>query len=212
MSRAPLLSKPFSTKALSSILIRRPNGIELPIFYTSHGLQDAKQRYSQLEKLAYVLVLSTRKLRPYFQAHVVDVLNNQPLRQVLQKPKTSKRLIKWAIKLGEFDIHYHPRPAEKGQAVVDLISELTLPSEGERLADPISKPSSATLDDHPTEEAFNPIIPYWTLYVDNSSNRQGSGAGLVLKAPDQTTIEYAILFPFCASNNEAEYEALLAGL
>ncbi|CAL8152094.1 unnamed protein product [Prunus armeniaca] len=48
--------------------------------------------------------------------------------------------------------------------------------------------------------------------MDGSSNRQGSGAGLVLKTPDDTTIEYAIRFQFRASNNEAEYEALLVGL
>ncbi|CAL9010719.1 unnamed protein product, partial [Prunus brigantina] len=105
MSRAPLLSTPLpgetliiylsvSTSALSSVLIRRPNGIELPIFYISHALQDAEQRYPQLEQLAYALVLSARRLRPYFQAHSINVLTNQPLRQVLQKPETSGRLIK----------------------------------------------------------------------------------------------------------------------
>ncbi|CAL2245631.1 unnamed protein product [Prunus armeniaca] len=100
MSRAPVLSTPLpgedliiylsvSASALSSVLIRRPNGIELPIFNMSHALQDAEQRYPQLEQLAYILVLSARKLRPYFQAHSIDVLTNQPLRQVLQKPETS---------------------------------------------------------------------------------------------------------------------------
>ncbi|CAL8167549.1 unnamed protein product [Prunus armeniaca] len=94
MSRAPLLSKPLpgetiiiylsvSATALSSVLIRRPNDIELPIFYRSHALQDAEQRYPQLEKLAYALVLPMCKLRPYFQAHTVEVLTNQPLRQVV---------------------------------------------------------------------------------------------------------------------------------
>ncbi|KAL6288531.1 hypothetical protein ACE6H2_006041 [Prunus campanulata] len=222
MSRAPLLSTPLpgeelilylsvSATALSSVLIRKPNGIELPIFYTSHALQDAEIRYPELEKLAYALVLSARKLRPYFQAHSIIVLTNQPLRQILQKPETSGRLVKWAIELGEFDIRYHPRPAEKGQAVADFISEMTT-SEEERLDDIAPSSASASTFAHPTEGPFRPSIPVWTLYVDGSSNRQGSGAGLVLKAPDQTTIEYAIRFQFRASNNEAEYEALLAGL
>ncbi|CAL9026207.1 unnamed protein product, partial [Prunus brigantina] len=96
-----------------------------------HALQDAEQRYPQLEQLAYALVLSARRLRPYFQAHSINVLTNQPLRQVLQKPETSGRLIKWAIELGEFDISYHPRPAEKGQAVADFISELTIPADAD---------------------------------------------------------------------------------
>ncbi|CAL8163539.1 unnamed protein product [Prunus armeniaca] len=76
MSRAPLLSTLFpdltiylsvSASALSSVLIRRPNGIELPIFYMSHALQDAEQRYPQLEQLAYALVLFARNFGPTFR-------------------------------------------------------------------------------------------------------------------------------------------------
>ncbi|KAM2322261.1 hypothetical protein ACFXTH_018949 [Malus domestica] len=44
------------------------------------------------------------------------------------------------------------------------------------------------------------------------SNQQGCGAGLVLTTPDKVVIKYALRFKFKASNNEAEYEALLAGL
>ncbi|KAI5316874.1 hypothetical protein L3X38_036581 [Prunus dulcis] len=94
MSKAPLLSKLLpgeslilyllvTTMALSSISIRRPNNAELPIFYTSHALQNAELRYPRLEKLAYALIISPRKLRPYFQAHTITVLTNQPLRKVL---------------------------------------------------------------------------------------------------------------------------------
>ncbi|XP_021802905.1 uncharacterized protein LOC110746996, partial [Prunus avium] len=222
MSRAPLLSTPLpgedlilylsvSATALSSVLIRKSNGIELPIFYTSHALQDAEIRYPELKKLTYAHILPARKLRPYFQAHSIVVLTNQPLRQILQRPETSGRLVKWAIELSEFDIRYHPRPAEKGQAVADFISELTTSDKGGPADIALEPPSTASAS-HPTEGTFNPSIPLWTLYVDGSSNRQGSGAGLVLKAPDQTTIEYAIRFQFPASNNEVEYEALLAGL
>ncbi|CAL8991543.1 unnamed protein product [Prunus brigantina] len=195
MSRAPPLSTPLpgetliiylsvSASALSSVLIRRTNGIELPIFYMSHALQDTEQRYPQLEQLAYAL----------------------------------GRLIKWAIELGEFDISYQPRPSEKGQAVADFISEFTIPAEAvpsTATADPplpSADPSTVATDSSSAEVAFDRNSPHWTLYVDGSSNRQGSGAGLVLKTPDHTTIEYAIRFQFRASNNEAEYEALLAGL
>lgn len=81
--------------AISSVLIRKANSVELPIFYTSHSLQDAELQYSRLEKL-----------RPYFQIHMVTILINQPLHQVLQKSEMSGRLIKWAIELREFDVHY----------------------------------------------------------------------------------------------------------
>ncbi|KAM2034910.1 hypothetical protein ACFX16_038064 [Malus domestica] len=85
-------------------------------------------------------------------------------------------MIKWAIALGEFDISYQPKPAEKGQAVADFMVDFTYP------VDIVSTP------------------------------KEGCGAGLVLTTPDKVAIEYAIHFKFKASNNEAEYEASLAGL
>ena len=46
-------------------------------------LLDAKTRYPELEKLALALIVASRKLRPYFHAHIIEVLTNYPLRQVL---------------------------------------------------------------------------------------------------------------------------------
>ena len=48
--------------------------------------------------------------------------------------------------------------------------------------------------------------------MDGSSNQQWSGAGLILVTPEHTEISFALRFGFKASNNKAEYEALLAGL
>ncbi|VVA37397.1 PREDICTED: Retrovirus-related Pol poly from transposon, partial [Prunus dulcis] len=138
MGRAPLLSTPehgdilvvylsVSASAVSSVLIRSKDNAEHPVHYVSKALQDAEVRYPDIEKLAFSLVISARRLRPYFQAHTIHVLTNQLLRQVLQKPETSGRLVKWAIELGEFDIHYKPRPTMKGQAVADFLSEFTEP-------------------------------------------------------------------------------------
>ncbi|CAL9019593.1 unnamed protein product [Prunus brigantina] len=165
-----------------------------------------------LRKLAFALVVSARRLRPYFQAHTIHVLTNQPLRHVLQKPETSGRLVKWAIELGEFDIHYRPRPATKGQAVADFISEFTEPHTvaGSQIAiEPTPTASQVHVANNATLDLTQPL---WTLYVDGSSNAQGCGAGLVLLSPDKVVLEYALRFKFHASNNEAEYEALLAGL
>nr|GEZ90107.1 reverse transcriptase domain-containing protein [Tanacetum cinerariifolium] len=52
----------------------------------------------------------------------------------------------------------------------------------------------------------------WTLFTDGSSCVDGSGAGLILTNPDGVEFTYALRFQFAASNNEAEYEALIAGL
>ena len=66
----------------------------------SKKLLDAETRYPELEKLALAFMVTSRKLRPYFYAHSIEVLTNYPLCQLLQNPKASGRLLKWAIELG----------------------------------------------------------------------------------------------------------------
>lgn len=53
---------------------------------------------------------------------------------------------------------------------------------------------------------------FWTLFVDGASGGEGAGAGILLVDPDNHEYTYALRFDFRASNNEAEYEALIAGL
>ena len=67
----------------------------------------------------------SRKLRLNFDAHSIEVLTNYPLCQVLQKPEASGRLLKRAIKLGQFDVNYRPRTTTKGKAFTDFIAEFT---------------------------------------------------------------------------------------
>ena len=52
----------------------------------------------------------------------------------------------------------------------------------------------------------------WELYVDGAANQRGSGVGLVLVSPKKITIEKSLRLNFSATNNEAEYEALLNGM
>ncbi|GKV52226.1 hypothetical protein SLEP1_g58817 [Rubroshorea leprosula] len=72
----------------------------------SKVLQGAEQRYPIVEKAALAVIVTARKLRPYFQSHPIIVMTDQPLRQILQKPECSGRLIKWAVELGEFQIAF----------------------------------------------------------------------------------------------------------
>ena len=76
-------------------------------------LHRAELNYSALEKFALTLITTSRKLRPYFQTHKIEILTDQPLRNIMHNPKSSGRLIKWAIELGEFDIKYRLRTAIK---------------------------------------------------------------------------------------------------
>ncbi|CAL8175003.1 unnamed protein product [Prunus armeniaca] len=121
-------------------------------------------------------------------------------------------LVKWAIELGEFDIHYKPCPNTKGQAVADFISEFTEP-QASTATKIITKPNLPLGQLHVANNGNLDLTqPLWTFYVDGSSNAQGCGASLVLISPDKVVLEYNLCFKFHASNNEAEYEALLAGL
>ena len=111
LGRPPLLLKPMegeklyiylvvSKEAISIALVREEEKVQWPICYVSKRLLDAKTKYSELEKLALGFMVASRKLRPYFHAHPIEVLTNYLLRQVLQKSEASGRLIKWMIKLG----------------------------------------------------------------------------------------------------------------
>ena len=78
-----------------------------------------------MEKLVFALVTTARKLKPYFQAHMMNVLTDKPLQHAISNPETAGQLALWAIELSEFDIQYHPRTAIKGQIDADCIAEFT---------------------------------------------------------------------------------------
>ncbi|KAK0580936.1 hypothetical protein LWI29_007867 [Acer saccharum] len=185
-----------SEAAISFALVRQEDGIQKPIYYTSKALLPAETRYSPAEKMALALITAVRKLRPYFQAHKIGVYTNCPLKLILQKPEVSGRLTKWAIELSEFDVEYLPRTAIKAQAVADFVAEFTEPSI-----------EVARMMVEQNKKVFK-----WQLYVDGSSNTHGSGARVVVSTPEGDSVECALRFDFKATNNQAEYEALIAGL
>ena len=67
-----------------------------------------------MEKLAFTLVTVVRKLKPYFQAHIVIVLIDKPLWWAMSNPEVAGWLALWAIELSEFDIQYPRRTTIKG--------------------------------------------------------------------------------------------------
>ena len=95
------------------------------MYYTSKALRGVEGRYPLIEKLAFTLITASRKLRHYFQAHVINVMTDRPLKKAMNKLEAARRLIQWAIELSEFDIRYQPRHAIKAQALADFIGEFT---------------------------------------------------------------------------------------
>ncbi|KAL6332117.1 hypothetical protein AAG906_020799 [Vitis piasezkii] len=76
-----------------------------------------------MELTALALRSAAQKLRPYFQAHPVIVLTDQPLRNILHKPDLTGRMLQWAIELSEFGIEFQPRLSMKGQVMADFVLE-----------------------------------------------------------------------------------------
>ena len=76
------------------------------MYYTSRALRGAERRYPLIEKLAFALITAFRKLRHYFQAHVINIMIDHPLKKAMNKLEAAGRLIQWAIELNEFDVRY----------------------------------------------------------------------------------------------------------
>ena len=120
--------------AVSLVLIQVNNGVQRPMHYVSKSLHEAEVRYLPLEKAILAVVLGTRKLPHYFQAHTVVVLTQLPLKAILKSADYTGRIAKWGTTLGAFDIKYMPRTSVKGQVLADLVVEFTKPEADESLA------------------------------------------------------------------------------
>lgn len=91
------------------------------------------------------------------------------------------------VELLEFGIKYETRSSAKAQVLADFITEMS-----------------------PPPDKGPPV--YWTLHVDGSSNSKGSGADSILENSEGLMVEVSLTFSFTTSNNQAEYEAGIAGL
>ncbi|XP_022020030.1 uncharacterized protein LOC110920102 [Helianthus annuus] len=153
------------------------DGVQTAISYMSKMLTGPETRYSIMEKLVLALVHASCRLRWYFSGHVITVLTNYHLGQILSKPYVA---------------------AIKGQVLADFITEV-----------PVDKIKECEAIQNPTP-VFDERV--WTLHTNGASNDDGAGAGLRLVSPDNHELTYAIRLDFKSTNNEAEYEAFLAGL
>ncbi|XP_050214050.1 uncharacterized protein LOC126665324 [Mercurialis annua] len=171
LTTPPLLSRPLKGETLylyicarketiEAVMVREEDGKLKPIYYISRVLKGAETRYPKIEKMAFAVVTTTKKLKYYFQSHNMVVRTNQPLRKAIQRPETSGRLVHWSIQLSEHDIQYEPRHTLKAQALADFIAEIP-PGEPEELVPELLR----------------------ELYVDGASNEKGVGAGAILKGP-----------------------------
>ena len=111
----------------------------------------------------------------------------------------------WSTLLRAFDIKYMPRTFVKGQILTDLVAVFPKPSiEAVAEEEDMDGKSVGTISAQGASR--------WKVYVDGVANQKGSGVGLVLISPERITIEKSLRLGFSATNNEAEYKALLQGM
>ena len=75
-----------STNAVSSALVQERDNTQQPIYFTSRILQDLETRYQMVEKVALAIITAARRLRPYFQSHMIIIRTDHPMQKILQKP------------------------------------------------------------------------------------------------------------------------------
>ena len=153
-----------------------------------------------LEKVGLALVTTANKLPQYFQAHTIYVVTQYPIQAMFHKADFTCRIWKWGVKISSLGVKYLPRTTIKGQVLADFVAEFTPTSEQKNIGETTSQENS------PKHSGW------WKIYVDGASNAKGSGTGVVIITPDETVIERSIHLDFKTSNNEAEYEAVLARL
>ncbi|GKB92089.1 reverse transcriptase domain-containing protein [Tanacetum coccineum] len=144
--------------------------------------------------LSYTMNEAERKYTP-MEKLALSLLHMS--RRILNKTEASRNLAKYAVELGAYNITYEPRNAIKGQVLADFLPET-----------PMCESMESFFRTPPEKDDTD----VWTLFTDDAFSLKGSGAGLVLIRPSGVEYTYALSLNFISSNNEAEYEALLAGL
>jgi hypothetical protein len=111
--------------AVSAALVQETESGQKPVYFVSEALQGAKTRYIEMGKLAYALVMASRKLKHYLQAHKVIVSSQYPLGKILRGKEVTGWLSKWTAELSPFDLHLVARTAVKSQVLADFVAEWT---------------------------------------------------------------------------------------
>jgi hypothetical protein len=202
----PLPSEPLflyvaaSKAAVSAALVREVDGekgkYQSPVYFVSEALSGSKLLYSELEKIAYAVVMATRKLRHYFEAHRFTVLTDQPLNDLIINKEATSRITKWETELSEHTIDFGKRSAIKSQVLAHFVVDW-------------SSPSNVGQDEE--------LVPVWEIRCDGAWGRKGAEIVAIVTSPAGVKLRYVARLDYSdpsdmCTNNTTEYEALLLGL
>jgi ribonuclease HI len=207
LSKPPVLTAPHNgeqlllylaatTHVVSTAIIveRQEDGhaylVQCPVYFVSEVLSESKAQYQPVQKLLYAVLITSRKLRHYFQENSISVVTDYPLGDILRNQDATGRISKWVVELGALNIDFKPHTTIKSQALVDFMAEWR----ENQLPTPTERPE------------------HWVMYFDGSLNLEGAGVGVLLISPTGEQLKYVLQIFWKVSNNEAEYKALLHGL
>jgi hypothetical protein len=167
---------------------------QIPVYFSLEAPSGSKIFYSELEKIAYAVIMAVRKLRHYFKGHRIRVITNQPLSDLFANREASTQIIKWGAKLSEYIVDFERRSAIKSQVLADFLVDWTLP----------------------TQNLYEEISTPWIVQCDGAWCHKGVGTSAVVTSSAGVVIRYAARPIFAnnkhSMNNTTEYEALLLAL
>jgi hypothetical protein len=144
--------------------------VQRPVYFVSDVMSESKVCYQPVQKLLYTVLITSRKLRHYFQEYSIAVITDYPLGDILRNQDATGRISKWAIKLSALSIDFKPRTSIKSQALVDFMEEW----QENQLPTPTERPE------------------HWVMYFNGSLKLQGAGAGVLLISPKGEQLKYVL--------------------
>ncbi|PKU60022.1 putative mitochondrial protein [Dendrobium catenatum] len=227
LSNSPILAAPIPGKplilytaaleeSLGALLTQNnEEGKQNALYYISRRLIGAESRYSPIEKHCLTLIFAVQKLCHYMLSYKITLISKiDPLKFLMTRPALTGRLARWAIFLLQFKIIYMSQKAVKGQALADFLAAHPIPADS---------PLNVDLPDEQIMQVEeNERLPFWKMYFDGALSirpvrppniaRARVGIGLIFVAPDGGIMRFSFSLTEPRTNNEVEYEALLAGL